>query len=213
MFDQSATSVLSRSHNDKAFSSHGVLYRCVLQRLTCGSLCVRVVLAYATTSHFPTSRHSSPPFFLCPRRSVSPLFLSGLEPALFERPQLHFIATGWRPLPQQPSRTSIQQPLLCLRRSQWLSGCARACHVLSSISLSLNPHLSGSLSPPQSPTVRPPPCSPSTHCRCKRGHRGLEAAAVPGLGARLAMARRLMLALPVLLFLLLVGELLVVCCY
>lgn len=138
MFDQSATSVLSRSHNDKAFSSHGVLYRCVLKRLTCGSLCVRVVLAYATTSHFPTSRHSSPPFFLCPRRSVSPLFLSGLEPALFERPQLHFIATGWRPLPQQPSRTSIQQPLLCLRRSQWLSGCARACHVLSSISLSLS---------------------------------------------------------------------------
>ena len=89
-------------------------------QLTCGSPCVRVVLVHARTS-LPADIP-----FSTPRPSVSLLLRSGLEPALFKRPQLHFIAPGWRPHPQQPSRTSLQQPLLlCLRRSQWLSGCAR----------------------------------------------------------------------------------------
>lgn len=136
--------------------------------------------------------------------------VSGLEPALFKRPKLHFIAPGSRPHPpQQPSRTSLQQQpcgSACVAvHSRRL--CARH-PCLSRLVLTLTPP--GSLSPPHdlSP-VRPIHALPLARCEC--GRRGPGLAAVPGLGARSAMAGRLMLALPILLFLLLVGELLVAC--
>jgi len=51
-------------------------------QLTCGSPCVRVVLVHARTS-LPADIP-----FSTPRPSVSLLLRSGLEPALFKRPQL-----------------------------------------------------------------------------------------------------------------------------
>ena len=117
--------------------------------------------------------------------------------------------------PAAPPALPASQPVAQRLRSSSVLPCP-ACLVLSS--LSLTPPLSGSLSlsPPltsdlSSPTVRPRPCSPSTHYRCECGRRGLEVAPVPGLGAWSAMAGRLRLALPILLFFLLVGELQVAC--
>ena len=120
--------------------------------------------------------------------------------------------------PAAPPALPASQPVAQRLRSSSVLPCP-ACLVLSSLShqsLSLLPSPALSLSPPltsdlSSPTVRPRPCSPSTHYRCECGRRGLEVAPVPGLGAWSAMAGRLMLALPILLFLLLVGELQVAC--
>jgi hypothetical protein len=147
----------------------------------------------------------APDFYYTPRPSVSLLFRSGLEPALFKRPQLHFIAPGWRPHPQQPSRTSLQQPPPALPASQPVAQRLRSV-VRAPVPVSSCPHSLISLSH-SSPPVPRPCSSPSTHCRCDCGRRGPGVSAVPGLGARSAMAGRLMLALPILLFLLLVGEL------
>ena len=78
-------------------------------------------------------------------------------------------------------------------------------------SLSSPRHSSCSLSLSLPTTGKAAALRPSTHCYRERGHRGRGAAAVPELGARSAMAGRLVLALPVLLLLLLVGESLLPC--
>ena len=85
-------------------------------QLTCGSPCVRVVLVHARTS-LPADIP-----FSTPRPSVSLLLRSGLEPALFKRPQLGVRTRNSRHALHSSSPSWL---LLCLRRSQWLSGCAR----------------------------------------------------------------------------------------